>query len=219
MIHDTMLSRRRLLQGSSAALAAGFAGTMPALAKAPMLGTQAPYFYRFKLGNAEGTVVSDGILPLGDPTQAFLGLTKEEIARQLDSNFLPLANAVLEQNALIVNTGSHLVLFDTGMGESMGPASKMWGPTTGKLLGNMRAAGIEPGQIDVVCATHAHCDHVWALVNARGQRTFPNARVAISEADLREMALATPGVVKALEGKGIKTVIVRPPKLVNVVPE
>ena len=41
----------------------------------------------------------------------------------------------------------------------------------------------------------------------------------ISEADLRERALATPGVVKALEGKGIKTVIVRPPKLVNVVPE
>ena len=41
----------------------------------------------------------------------------------------------------------------------------------------------------------------------------------ISEADLRELALATPGVVKALEGKGIKTVIVRPPKLVNVVPE
>jgi hypothetical protein len=28
----------------------------PALAKAPMLGTQAPYFYRFKLGNAEATV-------------------------------------------------------------------------------------------------------------------------------------------------------------------
>jgi leucyl-tRNA synthetase len=41
----------------------------------------------------------------------------------------------------------------------------------------------------------------------------------ISEEDLREQALATPGVVKALEGKGIKTVIVRPPKLVNIVPE
>ena len=76
MIHDTMLSRRRLLQGGSAALAAGFAGTMPALAKAPMLGTQAPYFYRFKIGNAEATIVSDGPLPLGDPNAAFLGLTR-----------------------------------------------------------------------------------------------------------------------------------------------
>jgi len=91
------LSRRRLLQAGSATLAAGLSGA--ALAKAPMLGTQAPYFYRFKLGNAEATVVSDGPLPLGDPTQAFLGLSKDEIGRQLSSNFLPLANAVLEQNA------------------------------------------------------------------------------------------------------------------------
>ena len=71
MLKDVTLSRRRLLQGGAAM--AGLA-TAPALAKAPMLGTQAPYFYRFKLGNAEATVVSDGPLPLGDPTQAFLGL-------------------------------------------------------------------------------------------------------------------------------------------------
>ena len=117
MLKDVTLSRRRLLQGGAAM--AGLA-TAPALAKGPMLGTQAPYFYRFKLGNAEATVVSDGPLPLGDPTQAFLGLSKDEIGRQLSSNFLPLANAVLEQNALIVNTGSHLVLFDTGMGTREG---------------------------------------------------------------------------------------------------
>ena len=73
MLKDVTLSRRRLLQGGAAM--AGLA-TAPALAKAPMLGTQAPYFYRFKLGNAEATVVSDGPLPLGDPTQAFLGLSR-----------------------------------------------------------------------------------------------------------------------------------------------
>jgi glyoxylase-like metal-dependent hydrolase (beta-lactamase superfamily II) len=92
--------------------------------------------------------------------------------------------ATLEQNALVVNTGRHLVLFDTGMGDSMGAASQMFGPTTGRLLRNMRAAGIDPAQIDYVCATHAHCDHVWALVDANGNRNFPNAQVVISEADL-----------------------------------
>jgi leucyl-tRNA synthetase len=35
---------------------------------------------------------------------------------------------------------------------------------------------------------------------------------------LRELALATPGVQKALAGKGVRTVVVRAPKLVNVVP-
>ncbi len=40
----------------------------------------------------------------------------------------------------------------------------------------------------------------------------------ISEDELRELALAAPGVVRALDGRGISKVIVRPPKLVNIVP-
>jgi glyoxylase-like metal-dependent hydrolase (beta-lactamase superfamily II) len=72
------------------------------------------------------------------------------------------------------------------MGNSMGPLSQMFGPTTGRLLANMRAAGIEPGQIDLVVLTRAHCDHCWGLVDGpSGDRVFPNAQVAVSEADLR----------------------------------
>ena len=129
------LSRRRLLQGRSALMAAGIAGA-PAYAKGPMLGTQAPYFYRFKLGNAEATMVSDGPLPLGDPHKNFNGLAPAEMDKQLTDNFLPLENAVLEQNALVINTGDRLVLFDTGMG-----SLNIFGPTTGKLLNSLKQAG------------------------------------------------------------------------------
>src|SRR4029078_13007171 len=58
MTKDVTFSRRRLLQGG--AVVAGLA-TAPALGKGPMLVGQAPYFYRFKLGNAEATIVSDSI--------------------------------------------------------------------------------------------------------------------------------------------------------------
>ena len=62
------VSRRSLL-----ALGAGLsASTMlggSALARAPKLGTQTPYWHRFNLGDAEVTVVSDGPLPLGDPSE------------------------------------------------------------------------------------------------------------------------------------------------------
>ncbi len=41
---------------------------------------------------------------------------------------------------------------------------------------------------------------------------------SIDEETLRSMALASDAVARALEGKDIRTVIVRAPKLVNVVP-
>jgi leucyl-tRNA synthetase len=41
---------------------------------------------------------------------------------------------------------------------------------------------------------------------------------SISVEELRDLALATPGVARALEGRGVRTVIVKPPRLVNVVP-
>jgi leucyl-tRNA synthetase len=40
----------------------------------------------------------------------------------------------------------------------------------------------------------------------------------IGDDALRELALAAPGVGRALAGRGVRTVIVRAPKLVNVVP-
>ena len=41
----------------------------------------------------------------------------------------------------------------------------------------------------------------------------------IGEGELRTLALAAPGVRRSLAGRGVRTVIVRPPKLVNIVPE
>lgn len=178
MTRELTVSRRQLLAGASAAVAAGFVGDTPAIAKAPMVGTQAPYWYRFKLGNFEGTVASDGVLPLGKPEDNFLGLSKEEIARQLGSNFLPIDNAVLEQNVLIINTGNQLVLFDTGLG-----GLNIFGPTTGKLLSNMKQAGIDPKDIDAVIMSHGHIDHLGGNVSDSGAVNFPNAQFYITQAD------------------------------------
>lgn len=180
-----MITARRALFGAAALAAA--APLLPGLARAaaPFRNQGAPAWYRFRFGEYEATVISDGSLPLGQPAPAFPASPPAEIERLLTSNFLAPNAATLEQNALVLNTGRHLILFDTGMGDSMGAQSQMFGPTTGRLLRNMRAAGIEPAQIDYVCATHAHCDHVWALVDANGNKNFPNAQVVISEADLR----------------------------------
>jgi leucyl-tRNA synthetase len=62
-------------------------------------------------------------------------------------------------------------------------------------------------------------DSVTCIVQISGKvRERLEVSPTISEDELRELALAAPGVVKALEGRGIRTVIVRAPKLVNIVP-
>lgn len=185
---DTILSRRQALLGSALSLgAAGLGalgattlGTTQAAAKAPLAKSQIPYYYRFNHGKFQVTMVSDGPLPLGAPGEAFLGLSKEEITSQLTNNFLPTDTIVLEQNSPIVNTGSQLVLFDTGMG-----AQKMFGPTTGRLGKSMAEAGITGAQIDAVVCSHAHIDHIGGLVDARGRKLFPNAKIYLSEDDFK----------------------------------
>jgi glyoxylase-like metal-dependent hydrolase (beta-lactamase superfamily II) len=176
------VSRRQALWGATVAISSvgAFSGlrARTAHAKAPRATDQAPYYYRFNHGKLQATVVSDGPLHIGEPSASFLEVSKEEITKMLTDNFLSPTNVVLEQNVLVLNTGDKMVLFDTGMG-----SSKIFGPSTGKLLSTLKAAGIEPNDIDAVVATHAHLDHVWGIMADDGSRHFPNAQIYISKAD------------------------------------
>jgi glyoxylase-like metal-dependent hydrolase (beta-lactamase superfamily II) len=174
----TQLSRRSLL-----ALGAGL-GTSAMLgdiaqARAPKLGTQSQYFYRFNVGGAEVTVVSDGTLDLGDPTGTFTGVPDDELRRMLSDNFLSPTDVVLEQNSPIVNMGDKLVLFDTGLG-----TAKAFGPTTGRQQKSMMEAGIKPEDIDAVVFSHGHIDHIGGVVDENNKVLFPNAQYYIAESDL-----------------------------------
>ncbi len=172
------VSRRSLLAlGAGLVASTMFGGS--ALARAPKLGTQTPYWHRFNLGDAEVTVVSDGPLPLGGPSGTFTGVPKEDVKKMLSDNFLNPDNVVLEQNSPIVNTGDKLILFDTGMG-----SSKAFGPTTGRQQKSMKEAGIKPEDIDAVVFSHAHIDHIGGVVDESGKVLFPNAQFYIAQSEL-----------------------------------
>lgn len=62
-------------------------------------------------------------------------------------------------------------------------------------------------------------DSVTCVVQVAGKlRERLDVAPDIDEVSLRALALAAPAVLKALDGREIRTVIVRAPKLVNVVP-
>lgn len=153
------------------AVAAAFA-LAPAHAAAPMAKFQAPGFYRAMLGDFELTVLSDGTVDL--PVDKLLKQPAEKTNKALLKSFekLPLETSV---NGFLINTGSKLVLIDSG-------AAGLFGPTLGKLASHLKAAGYQPEQVDEIYITHMHADHVGGLV-AGGQRAFPNAVVRAGKAD------------------------------------
>ena len=78
----------------------------------------------------------------------------------------------LPYTPLLVDTGSHRILIDTGAG----PLA----PTTGHLEESLSRAGFQESDIDVVVLSHAHPDHIGGLALKDGTARFPNARVLMS---------------------------------------
>jgi hypothetical protein len=68
--------------------------------------------------------------------------------RHAGKNFLK-APLETSDNAFLINTGSKLVLVDTGAGT-------LFGPTLGKLVASLKAAGYQPEQVDEIYLTHMH---------------------------------------------------------------
>lgn len=155
------------------ALAVLLAAAPLAQAGAPQQPAQAPGWYRLMLGDIEVTALSDGtvglhvdqLLQRSSPQKIKSALAKWRLG-------LPLETSV---NGFLINTGSKLVLVDAGAGS-------LFGPTLGKLLGNLKAAGYTPEQVDEIYITHMHPDHVGGLA-ADGQALFPNAVVRADQAE------------------------------------
>lgn len=152
-----------------AAAAGALAAAPPARAEAPQQAkAQAPGWYRMQLGDFEVTALYDGHIDLDS---AILKDAKPaDIERLLARSFQTSPN-MTSVNGYLINTGAKLVLVDAG-------AAGLFGPTLGRLLANLKAAGYAPEQVDAVLITHLHGDHVGG-VTADGRMAFPNATVHV----------------------------------------
>jgi len=144
-----------------------------ARAEAPMVKTQAPGFYRMMVGSFEVTVLYDGYVALNDK---LLKNTTEKEIRKLHGRMFVVPGAQTSVNTYLINTGSKLVMVDAGAGG-------VFGPTMGRVMSNLKAAGYDPAQVDAVVITHLHGDHVGGLLDAAGKPSFPNAVVYVAKAE------------------------------------
>ena len=133
--------------------------------------------FHFRVGKLECMAVSDGTHTYAPPTFPppatflFTNAPGERLKQVLSGHGLHperWAEWVSPYICMVINTGEHRVLVDTG--------ADGLGPNTGKLLENLRGEGIEPENIDVVILTHGHPDHIGGNTDSDGRPAFPNAR-------------------------------------------
>ncbi|MFN3508768.1 MAG: MBL fold metallo-hydrolase [Allorhizobium sp.] len=180
----TSMKRRMLLGGAGVALASPMIMTRAAFAQQSGADTSMsidhampPETHRFNLGKFEVVVVKDGSRPSGNPQETFgTNQSVETVGALLEANFLPADNFVNSFAPVLVNTGSEIILFDTGLGEG-GRANGL-----GRLAEGLTAAGYKREDVTIVVLTHMHGDHIGGLMEG-GQPAFPNARYVTGQAE------------------------------------
>lgn len=161
-----------LLALSSLPLAALAEATSPAPTQ------QVPGVHHQRIGALQVTALFDGVVALG--RQEVVDVPPTLVSRLLEGRYVPEDKKGLQTaiNAFLVRQGKHLTLVDAG-------TAQCFGPDQGQVLGNLRAAGVDPAEIDEVLLTHAHPDHLCGILDAQGKPAYPNATVWLSKADAR----------------------------------
>jgi glyoxylase-like metal-dependent hydrolase (beta-lactamase superfamily II) len=150
---------------------------------ASMQGELQPFIYRFQFGGFEvanimdSKVVREGLHPsfgADQPVEAASELTRANHidASRYEHPFIPT----------VVNTGTQVVLFDTGNGALRREHAQLHRMPDGHLAERLAQAGYRPEDIDVVVLTHGHPDHIGGLTEG-GKLVFPNARYVFGAAE------------------------------------
>jgi glyoxylase-like metal-dependent hydrolase (beta-lactamase superfamily II) len=200
----TELTRRSVIAGAATGMATAMSpvASNPANAAAPATGKQTAGWYRYKVGDYEITVVTDGLNKIAKlPDNFVVNAPKEEVDKALTAAFLPAGSLDIPYSPIVVNTGSKLVLLDTGTGQANFATSK---GVAGQFHTNLAAAGIDAKAIDTVIISHYHGDHINGLVMADGSSGFPNAEILVPAAEHKywmddaEMSKAPAGRMEGL---------------------
>jgi glyoxylase-like metal-dependent hydrolase (beta-lactamase superfamily II) len=132
--------------------------------------------HRFQVGSMSCTVLCDGYME--QPAEwLFPNADCVDLAEALHHRGSARDRVVSPYTCLLVETGSNILLADTGLGSG----SK----TSGAILARLEMAGIRRQDVDTVLFTHAHPDHIGGSIDQRGPNAslpmFSNARYILAE--------------------------------------
>jgi glyoxylase-like metal-dependent hydrolase (beta-lactamase superfamily II) len=132
---------------------------------------QIPGVYHRKIGDIVVTALSDGYLD--GAVEVMQNIAPPEATQMLTEKFRPGRRTSV--NCYLIYSAGRLALIETGSGDYLLP-------TAGKLQQNLKAAGVDPADIEQVILTHMHPDHSAGLTNPKtGEKFFPNAELVVHQ--------------------------------------
>jgi glyoxylase-like metal-dependent hydrolase (beta-lactamase superfamily II) len=173
-----MTARRSMMLGALAApalLRPAAAQTAAPAAPAP---TQAPGFHRFRVGSFTATTIWDGFATRQNPgTGWVVNADTAAVDGALRDAMLSTTSLANPYIVTFLETPAGLTMFDAGTGGQLVP-------TSGGMIQNMAAAGLDPARVTRILVSHFHGDHITGLTTAQNAVVFPNAQVFVPEAEM-----------------------------------
>src|SRR5207249_972026 len=174
------LSRRDFVVSAGLAAALGLNGRLlvsPAFAQ--KTADPAKGFVTYKVGSAEVTALYDGIWEKPHDPAFVANASVDDVKAAMVKAGLPADFVSIPFTVIVVKNGGKTILCDSGTGGQVQP-------TAGKLMSNMKAAGIDPSKIDTILISHFHPDHIFGLMEKETNKpVFPNAEIIVSDVEYK----------------------------------
>ena len=145
-----------------------------------------PGFLRYKVGEAEITALYDGIWEKVHDPGYFSNATVAETKQALAGAGLTTAFVPIPITVFVIKLHGKLVLCDAGGGNQVQAFNPNSVFVSGKMMANMRAAGVDPKAIETILISHFHPDHIFGLLEKNTNApVFPNTEIIVPAAEYK----------------------------------